>query len=56
MQNKLIIGVIFILLITLQGCETVKGAAKGLKKDINSFQDENSDLNKADAWMQENLW
>ena len=42
-----------LMLYSLCGCETVKGAAKGgaegLSKDIEEAK-------KADKWMQENLW
>ena len=40
---------LFILLILLSGCETVKGAATGFVKDWEN-------AGKIDAWMQENLW
>ena len=37
------------LAVSLVGCETVKGASEGLKKDWESAEG-------LDAWMQENMW
>jgi len=42
--------------LTLQGCETFRGATDGLQKDIESFRSKDNELYKADAWLQENLW
>ena len=46
-------GVIFfilsIFLILSSGCETVKGAFQGAKKDFQSVKE-------ADDWMRKNLW
>ena len=44
------------LMLTLQGCETFRGATDGLQKDIESFQTKDDELYKTDAWLQENLW
>lgn len=44
------------VLLTLSACETVKGAAGGMKKDIESLSAPDSPINKADAWMQEHMW
>lgn len=33
----------------LTGCETVKGAGEGAKKDFENAQ-------KVDGWLQDNLW
>lgn len=49
--------VLFVFLVLIAGCETVKGTVKGLaagategaKKDWQTLQ-------KTDAWMRENLW
>jgi predicted small secreted protein len=45
---------------TLQGCETMKGAASGMregaKKDWAGVQNAWGKLKEADAWMQKNLW
>lgn len=43
--------VVFSLLnmLLLFGCETIKGAGEGMKKDWESAK-------KADGWMQDNLW
>ena len=42
------------------GCEMIKGAGCGLKKDVHNVTNPNKNgwnsLKKTDAWMQENLW
>jgi predicted small secreted protein len=41
--------ILSILLILMAGCETVKGAFEGAKKDWQTAL-------KADEWIRENLW
>ncbi len=53
MKKYVPIFVLFILLIFVAGCETIKGAftgtAEGMQKDWSAAQ-------KLDGWMRENLW
>ena len=49
MRSKWIFIGLFLLSCILSGCETVKGAADGMKKDIDN-------LEPVDDWIQENLW
>ena len=41
-----------LLAMSLSSCETVKGAANGARKDVDSLQGPNG----LDTWIQENLW
>jgi len=62
-RNKTILVVIG-LMISLQGCSTVKegskGIAQGFKQDIHNtwtfFQNVDGPIQKADNWIQKNLW
>ncbi len=62
MKKLLIVIVIFVFF--SQGCETVKGAKEGLKRDVKRIGgDENeaacekkNPVLEVDAWMRENLW
>lgn len=47
--TKLIVLLGFVILLFFQGCETAKGAAEGMKKDLSS-------LKGVDGWIQDNLW
>jgi len=49
MYSKMLIIVLFGLMVLLQGCNTLKGARDGFKKDW-------TELNAADGWLKENLW
>lgn len=40
---------VFVMGVFLQGCATAKGAASGFKEDWKTIE-------KADEWMQENMW
>lgn len=44
----------------LTGCETLKGAGKGFKQDVDNawynIHDESGWVKKSDGWMKENLW
>ena len=46
--------------LSLQGCETAKGAANGFKKDVHNtwyaFSKEEGWAQKSDRWIQENMW
>ncbi len=44
------------LIIILGGCETLKGAAGGAKKDWVGVQNAWNHAREADAWVQKNLW
>ena len=37
------------LVVLISGCNTCKGAAEGLSKDVEEAK-------KADTWIQKNLW
>ncbi len=43
-----------------QGCETVKGASAGAKKDINNtwhnVTSESGVVSKTDKWLQDHAW
>ena len=61
MIKKLILFLMLaVFMITVYGCETVKGAFKGgiegAKKDWANAKDTGTPLAKADEWMQKNLW
>jgi len=43
-------------MLTLQGCETFRGATDGLQKDIEGFTTKDTELHKVDSWLEENLW
>lgn len=45
-----------VAIIFLQGCETVKGAAMGLKKDVENAKGFGQRLVEVDNWMQKNWW
>ena len=48
-KAPLIILGLYLVLISLAGCETVKGAAEGFSRDWQNAK-------KVDKWMRENLW
>jgi len=48
--------IIFIISITLQGCETLKGASQGFKKDIHNLVSKEGPVHKADDWIQKHMW
>ena len=58
-MRKIILSVILTMFFC-QGCETLKGAAQGAQKDIDTAvyhaTDSNGGLKKADRWIQEHLW
>jgi predicted small secreted protein len=56
MQKFLLFVPLLLALFVISGCETVKGAANGLKKDVESLSDPDSPINQADAWVQEHMW
>lgn len=43
-------------LILIGGCETIKGAFEGAKRDWESATGRGTALKNADEWMQKNLW
>ncbi len=49
MKKCLAFFALLIFMTLIIGCETVKGAAEGAKKDW-------ANLGKADAWLRKNLW
>jgi len=48
-KKRAALFILLIFIIMLSGCETMKGAAGGAKKDFQA-------LKKADQWMRDNLW
>ena len=48
-RPALMICALYLLVMVLSGCETVKGAAQGFAKDWENAK-------KVDDWMRENLW
>ena len=53
MDKRWVILMIICLSISLQGCETVKGASHGFKEGFKKDIENSKGL---DAWMKENLW
>jgi predicted small secreted protein len=60
LKKALALFIFSAFLFTLEGCETMKGAAsgtyEGAKKDWVGVQNTWGKLKEADAWMQKNLW
>ena len=60
MNSKWILMIVLGLVVCLQGCETAKGATKGFKQDVHNTwhacTDQNGWVQKADNWVQENMW
>ena len=53
-MQKFILGVVCLfILLGVTGCETCKGAGRGLKKDMDNMY-ENAE--EKDDWFQENYW
>lgn len=59
-KKTVLLFMFVVFIITVSGCETVKGALKGgiegAKKDWKTAKDTGTALMKADEWMQKNLW
>jgi len=49
MQKKGCVFVFLVFILALQGCETIKGASEGFKKDWK-------DLQKVDSKLEKDLW
>jgi len=56
MHFKWIICVLTLSLIFLQGCETVRGAGQGLKKDVHNIAKKDGWVKQTDDWVQEKMW
>ena len=56
LRKALALFILSLFLFMLQGCETMKGAASGMKKDWVAVEKAWGKLKEADAWMQKNLW
>ncbi len=56
LRKALAFFILCVFFFTLQGCETMKGAASGAKKDWVGVQNAWGKVVEADAWMQKNLW
>ncbi len=52
-RNGMFLTVIAVVVLTAQGCETLKGAGKGFKKDTENI---GVNIKETDAWITENLW
>ena len=55
-KKALAFTILCVFFFMLQGCETIKGAASGMKKDWGAVETAWGKIKKADAWMQKNLW
>lgn len=55
MQIKSLL-LLLVVVLALQGCETLKGAREGFARDIQRYQQKEDPLHKADAWMREHMW
>jgi len=49
MRSKIFVMVGFVLLLSFQGCNTLKGAKEGFKKDWKA-------VTSVDGWMKEHMW
>lgn len=60
LKKALALFIFLAFLFTLEGCETMKGAASGMcegaKKDWVGVRNAWDKAKEADAWMQKNLW
>ena len=60
MKARILILSMFLAGFVLQGCETVKGASRGLKTDVDNtwhnLTDQDGALKKADTWTKEHMW
>ena len=56
MKLKITAGLLIVCLFMFQGCETVKGAGQGFKKDVENIKSSKGWIYKTDAWMQEHMW
>jgi predicted small secreted protein len=52
-KKGLFLVVIAVIVVTAQGCETLKGAGRGVKKDAENL---GMSVQEADDWLQEHLW
>ncbi|MDE1921403.1 MAG: hypothetical protein KGJ09_07855 [Candidatus Omnitrophica bacterium] len=52
--------ILFMSLLVLTGCETVKGASNGFGQDMQNLSNPDKNgwnaIENADAWIRENLW
>ncbi len=59
-KKSALLFMLVVFIITVSGCETVKGALKGgtegAKKDWKTAKNAGAALMKADEWIQKNLW
>lgn len=51
--KKEMLMVVLLTMIFIQGCETTKGVAHGVKKDTSGIL---PNIMKFDAWLSEHLW
>ena len=51
---------LLMVLVVFTGCQTVKGAASGFCQDVHNVTDPAQNgwnaIEKADAWIQQNMW
>ena len=60
MSKSLYYCLLLMVLLVSTGCETLNGASNGLGQDVQNISDPAKNgwdsLQKADAWVQDNLW
>jgi len=56
MKSKWILLIIFLAVCTIQGCATADGFKQDTKSIFSGVNDEDSWIQKADAWIQEHAW
>ena len=51
---------LLMILVVFTGCQTVKGASSGFCQDVHNVTNPDQNgwnaLEKADAWMRQNMW
>jgi len=59
-KKSALLFMLAVFTISIAGCETVKGAIQGAKKDLQTahqkFMKSFQETQEADDWMQKNLW
>ena len=51
---RMILGIVIVL--SIQGCETMKGAKKDVQNTWHNVTSIDGPLQKTDRWLQENAW
>ncbi len=61
MARSFLVGLgLLVMMLSAQGCETVKGTANGIKQDINNtaynVAGKDGVIMRSDRWFKENAW